>query len=80
MAWYVCMLHVGLQCNKPQTLVAAFKSDTGMLCRECDEDQSGAKGQQQLHFGGRPQQPEMSSGMGRHAFYRGHRLQRLAAF
>jgi hypothetical protein len=57
-----------------------FLTEAVPLCRECEDEQSGTRGQQHLAFNGRPQQVAASSGMGRHAFYRAHKLQRLAAF
>ena len=38
------------------------------------------KGQKSLPLGGKSEKAEASSGLGRHAFYRAHKLQKVSAF
>ncbi len=38
------------------------------------------KGQKILPFGAKAEKAEASSGLGRHALYRAHKLQKVAAF
>ncbi|CAK0755728.1 hypothetical protein CVIRNUC_002397 [Coccomyxa viridis] len=47
---------------------------------ECEDESTEAKGQKSLPFGGKAGKAEASSGLGRHAFYRAHKLQRVTAF
>ncbi|CAL8466811.1 g6347 [Coccomyxa elongata] len=47
---------------------------------ECDEELGGSQGQQVLAFGNKPTRADTSSGVGRHAFFRAHKLQRVANF
>lgn len=49
-------------------------------CRECDDELNGTQGQQLLAFGSKPVKADVSSGIGRHAFFRAHKLQRVANF
>lgn len=51
-----------------------------LLRRECEDESTEAKGQKSLPFGGKAGKAEASSGLGRHAFYRAHKLQRVTAF
>ncbi|CAL5227381.1 g10331 [Coccomyxa viridis] len=47
---------------------------------ECEDEAAEMKGQKSLPFGGKAGKAEASSGLGRHAFYRAHKLQRVGAF
>ena len=63
--------------------VRGWQAITHRLCgqsRECDEELGGSQGQQMLAFGNKPTRADTSSGVGRHAFFRAHKLQRVTNF
>ena len=53
--------------------------DSARLCRECEDEATELKGQKSLPFG-KAEKAEASSGLGRHAFYRAHKLQKVSIF
>ena len=62
------------------TTILEGLADPGSCCRECEDEAAEMKGQKSLPFGGKAGKAEASSGLGRHAFYRAHKLQRVGAF
>ncbi|KAK9916785.1 hypothetical protein WJX75_006984 [Coccomyxa subellipsoidea] len=47
---------------------------------ECDDELNASQGQQVLPFGKQSVKAEVSTGVGRHAFFRAHKLQRVTNF